>query len=62
MGLAYVQINSELGKGSEIEEFLKNIIEVKEIFPIYGVYDYIIKLEIQDMGDERNNSKKDKTN
>jgi DNA-binding Lrp family transcriptional regulator len=49
MALAFVLINTELGKGSFVENSLKEIGEVKEIFAVYGVYDYIVKLETESM-------------
>ena len=49
MALAFVLINTELGKGSIVENSLKEIGEVKEIFAVYGVYDYIVKLETDSM-------------
>lgn len=49
MALAFVLINTELGKGSIVENSLKEIGEVKEIFAVYGVYDYIVKLETESM-------------
>lgn len=49
MALAFVLINTELGKGSIVENSLKEIGEVKEIFAVYGVYDFIVKLETDSM-------------
>jgi DNA-binding Lrp family transcriptional regulator len=51
MALAFVLINTELGKGSLVENSLKDISEVKEIYAVYGVYDYIVRLETESMSD-----------
>ncbi len=45
MVLAYVLINSEIGKENELLKALKNIDGVKEVFSVYGVYDIIAKVE-----------------
>jgi DNA-binding Lrp family transcriptional regulator len=49
MTLAFVLINTELGEGSAVENLLREIDEVKESWPVYGVYDIIVKLETIDM-------------
>ena len=45
MAKAYVLINSEIGKESDVLEELKNVEGVKEAFTVYGVYDVIAKVE-----------------
>ena len=45
MVLAYILINSEIGKETELLKALKNIDGVKEVFSVYGVYDIIAKVE-----------------
>ncbi|MBS7658956.1 MAG: Lrp/AsnC ligand binding domain-containing protein [Candidatus Bathyarchaeia archaeon] len=45
MVLAYVLINSEVGKDAELLKALKGIEGVKEVFSVYGVYDIIAKVE-----------------
>jgi DNA-binding Lrp family transcriptional regulator len=50
MATAFVLLNTELGQGSYVETMLKKIDEAKEVYAIYGVYDYIVKLETQSMG------------
>jgi len=42
---AYVLINSEIGKETELLKELKKINGVKEVFSVYGVYDIIAKVE-----------------
>jgi DNA-binding Lrp family transcriptional regulator len=44
---AFVLINAELGKN--ITNDLKQIPEVKQVYDIYGVYDYIIRVEADSM-------------
>jgi len=49
MSIAYVLINTALGKGREVEASLKQMNNVLESYAVYGVYDYIIKVESRDM-------------
>ncbi len=51
MTIAYVLLNSELGQESTVETSLKDVPEVKEIYAVYGVYDYIVKLEAAGMSE-----------
>ena len=48
MSIAYVLINSELGKEESIIKELRNFKEIKEVHFIYGVYDIIAKVEAED--------------
>jgi DNA-binding Lrp family transcriptional regulator len=43
--LAFVMINAEIGKESEVLNQLKKIEHVKEASPVYGVYDIVAKVE-----------------
>ena len=45
MPKAFVLINVELDGGTEVIEALKAIEEVKEAYPLYGVYDVIASVE-----------------
>jgi DNA-binding Lrp family transcriptional regulator len=47
MPKAYVLINVELDGGSEVIEGLQEIEEVKEAYPLYGVYDIIASVEAE---------------
>ena len=47
MNKAFILINAELGK--DITDDLKKIPEVKQIYSVYGVYDYIIRVEADSM-------------
>jgi len=49
MAIAYVLLNSELGKGSQVESSIKEIAEVKEAYGVYGVDDFIVKMEMETM-------------
>ncbi len=46
---AFVLINMDLGKGAALAEELKGIPEVKEFYNVYGVYDYVVKIEAETM-------------
>ena len=45
MPKAFVLINVELDGGKEVIEGLEAIMEVKEAYPLYGVYDVIARVE-----------------
>ncbi len=47
MAMAYVLINTELGKETELMKELKSIEGVKEVYFVYGVYDIIVKVEAE---------------
>jgi DNA-binding Lrp family transcriptional regulator len=47
MALAYILINSELGKEEELIKKLRALYEVREAYAIYGVYDIIVKVEAE---------------
>lgn len=49
MPVAFVLINSELGKEEELLKELRSIPNVKEAHFIYGVYDVIVKVEAESM-------------
>jgi len=51
MAMAYVLLNSEIGFEKDVLEVLKDIPEVKESFRIFGVYDIIIKVEADTIGE-----------
>jgi len=44
---AFVLINMDLGKGVALTEGLKGIPEVKEFYNVYGVYDYVVRIEAE---------------
>ena len=47
--MAYILINAELGKESQVLEKLKALPELRESYMIYGAYDIIIKVEAETM-------------
>ena len=47
MNTAFVLINAEMG--SDLAQELRSIAEVKELYGIYGVYDYVVRLEASNM-------------
>jgi DNA-binding Lrp family transcriptional regulator len=49
MPIAFVLVNTVLGEGSSVDDSLKEIDEVKEVWPVYGVYDYVVKIETDNM-------------
>jgi DNA-binding Lrp family transcriptional regulator len=51
--LAFVMVNAEIGKESEVLNQLKKIEHVKEANSVYGVYDIVAKVEAETM-DELN--------
>ena len=46
MAIAFIFLNSEIGYDSQVEASLKEIAEIKEVFSLYGVYDFIVKIEM----------------
>jgi len=46
---AYVLLNVEIGSKREVLDSLKEIPEVKEACQLYGVYDFIIRVEAETM-------------
>jgi DNA-binding Lrp family transcriptional regulator len=53
MPVAFVMINAEIGKESEVLNQLKKMEHVKEASSVYGVYDIVAKVEAETM-DELN--------
>jgi DNA-binding Lrp family transcriptional regulator len=47
MNTAFVLINAEMG--ADLAKSLKAIPEVKEFYGVYGVYDYVVRLEAASM-------------
>lgn len=45
--IAFVLINMDFGKGAALTEELKEIPEVKEFYNVYGIYDYVVKIEAE---------------
>lgn len=53
MAMAYVLINSEVGKERDVIKALKAVDGVKEAFNVYGVYDIIAKVETKSVKELR---------
>lgn len=51
MTVAFVLINTELGEGTNVSSSLQDVDEVTDVYAVYGVYDYIIKLESGSMSE-----------
>jgi Lrp/AsnC family transcriptional regulator for asnA, asnC and gidA len=49
MTIAIVLLNTDLGEGPPVDNSLRDIDEVKEVWPVYGVFDYLVKVETEDM-------------
>jgi DNA-binding Lrp family transcriptional regulator len=47
MNTAFVLINAEMG--ADLAKDLRAIPEVKEFYGVYGVYDYVVRLEANTM-------------
>ena len=46
---AYVLINTELGRESEVTEALRGVKEITAIYSVYGIYDIIVEVEAETM-------------
>jgi DNA-binding Lrp family transcriptional regulator len=46
---AYVLINTELGRKSEVTEALRGVKEITAIHSLYGIYDIIVEVEAETM-------------
>jgi DNA-binding Lrp family transcriptional regulator len=46
---AYVLLNTELGEEPEVVKALKGIMEIKNIYIVYGIFDIIIEIEVDTM-------------
>ena len=51
METAFILIVSVTGFEYDVQEDLKNIPEVREAFILYGIYDIIVQLEGESLGD-----------
>lgn len=48
MPIAFVLLNAELGKESELLNQVKAIENVKYVYVLYGAYDLVVKIEAPD--------------
>ena len=51
MAMAFVLINSEVGIEKNVAESLRKIPEVKDIWEVYGVYDIIVRVEVDSLSE-----------
>ncbi len=49
MPMAFILINTEMGSETEVLEALKKVVNVKEAFVVYGVYDLVARVEADTM-------------
>ena len=49
MPVAFVLINAEIGSEDEVVTELRKIVNVKESYVVYGVYDIVAKVEGESM-------------
>ena len=49
MTMAFVMINAELGSEDELVRELRKLNNVREVHPVYGVYDIVVKVEAETM-------------
>ncbi|MDE1763204.1 MAG: Lrp/AsnC ligand binding domain-containing protein [Thaumarchaeota archaeon] len=48
MAIAFVLLNAELGKESELLSQVRSIEHVKYVYVLYGAYDLVVKIEAPD--------------
>jgi DNA-binding Lrp family transcriptional regulator len=46
---AYILVNTELGETSEVVKGLKGVMEIKNVYIVYGIYDIIVEAEADTM-------------
>ena len=49
MHSAFVLMNAELGKENKLVSELRQIPNVREVYPVYGVYDVVMEIEADSM-------------
>ena len=49
MTTCYVLIKNKPGKEYSILKKLENIIEINEIYPIFGEYDFLVKIKLENI-------------
>jgi DNA-binding Lrp family transcriptional regulator len=49
MKTGFVLIKNKPGKEYSILRKLENIIEIKEIYPIFGEYDFLVKIKVENI-------------
>lgn len=46
---AFILMNAELGKENKLVTELRQVPNVKEVYPVYGVYDVVMEIEADSM-------------
>jgi DNA-binding Lrp family transcriptional regulator len=54
MATGFVLLTSVLGYDSQVEASLHDLNEVKDVYELYGMYDFIVKLESESIEDLKN--------
>lgn len=49
MTIAYVLVNSDVKQEEKVKKELLQLDEVKEAYMVYGTYDVVIKIEVDDL-------------
>lgn len=49
MTVAYILCVTDVGKEKDVQEKLRKFEEVKEVYVVYGEYDLVVKLELEDL-------------
>jgi DNA-binding Lrp family transcriptional regulator len=52
--IAYVLVNSDVKQEEKVKEELLQLDEVKEAYMVYGTYDVVVKIEVEDLEKLRN--------
>lgn len=51
---AYILLNVQSGMLEKVQEGLKDMVEVTEVYAVYGIYDLIVKIEFDTMDELKN--------
>ena len=51
---AYILLNVQPGMLDKVQEGLKQMEEVTEVYAVYGIYDLIVKIEFETMDELKN--------
>lgn len=49
MTIAFVMLNAEIGSENELVMDLRKLNGVREVYPVYGLYDIVVKVESKTM-------------
>ena len=49
MTMAFVMLNAEFGSEDELASELRKLKNAREVYPVYGVYDIVAKVEAETM-------------